>query len=109
MHIISASLKIWVWSQQGHTHIFDAAPKAPLLKCWEITTAADISSVQLYLYEKFWSEESHPIVLVTLLTPKHLDKINKMIYIPTFCVCDPDRPTESIVFPTSPCFSDLSF
>ena len=89
--IISASLKTWAWFQLGQTHIFDTAHRAPLRKCLEMATAADISDVQLCLYEK-----SYPIVGVTLFTPNHLEKIKKnipnIIFIFTFCICDPNGP-----------------
>ena len=40
-----------VVSTKPHPNV-DAAPRAPLIKCLEITNAADVSDVQLCLYEK---------------------------------------------------------
>ena len=49
-HIIRLSLKIWAWLQSGHTHIFDIAPRAPLLKLLEITPAAFLKESRLVYY-----------------------------------------------------------
>ena len=79
-----------MWFPPGNAHICDTTPSAPLLKYLEITTAADISDVQFYLYEKFKSKESHPSIRVTLLTSNYFEKIEKNIpYILMFYVWDP--------------------